>query len=143
MQPSKIPTLEPNQPVKAVMKRAVESVTPHSTLQVAAAQMKAANVGALPVCEGGQVVGMLTDRDITVRAVAHGHDAFEDRVRDVMTPNAVTCYEDQQVGEAARLMEENQVRRLAVLDRSQRLVGMLSLDDLAAHEVKVEGDGRR
>ncbi len=117
--------------VGTVMTREVETVTPHSTLQEAAAKMKALDIGILPVCEGGRLLGMITDRDITIRAVAHGHDPFGDRVRDVMTPFVITCYEDQDIDEAARLMREKEVRRLVVLDRGGQLAGVLSLDDIA------------
>jgi CBS domain-containing protein len=117
--------------VRDVMTRDVETVAPHSTLVEAAARMKTLGVGVLPVCEGDQLVGMLTDRDITVRATAHGHDPVAERVRDVMTRDLVSCREDQDVAEAARLMQQKQLRRLVVLDQQQRLVGIVSLDDLA------------
>jgi CBS domain-containing protein len=117
--------------VKGVMTTAVETINPDSSLQEAAERMKDLNIGPLPVCEGGQVVGMLTDRDIAVRAVAEGLGSFVGRVRDVMTPHVVSCFEDQDVEEAARLMKEHQIRRLVVLNRDQRLVGIVSLGDLA------------
>jgi CBS domain-containing protein len=117
--------------VKEVMTPGVEVVHPDSTLQEAAAKMKARDVGPLPVCDNGRLVGMLTDRDVTVRATAEGEDPTVVRVRDVMTKEVLSCFEDQLVGEAARLMQERQVRRLVVLDRDQRLVGIVSLGDLA------------
>jgi CBS domain-containing protein len=117
--------------VKEVMTPCVEVIHPDSTLQEAAAKMKARDIGPLPVCEDGRLVGMLTDRDITVRATAEGEDPTAIRVRDVMTPQVVSCFEGQLVGEAALLMQEHQVRRLVVLDRDQRLVGIVSLGDLA------------
>jgi len=117
--------------VKDIMTRDVATVAPHTVLQEAAAKMKALDVGLLPVCEGDRLVGMVTDRDITVRAVSEGADAGSHRVRDVMTSDVVYCYEDQDVQEAARLMEEKQVRRLVVLTRDKRLVGVVSLGDLA------------
>jgi CBS domain-containing protein len=122
----------PARTVRDVMTCGIETVAPHSTLQDAAARMKARNVGALAVGEGGPLLGIVTDRDITVRAVAYGHDAFEDRVRDVMTPHVIACAEDQDVQGAARLMQEHQVRRLVVLDREGQPVGLLSVDDLAS-----------
>lgn len=117
--------------VDEVMTRDVRVIPPHSTIQDAADAMKAFDIGPLPVCEGSQVVGMLTDRDITVRAVAEGRDLWETRVRDVMTPEVVCCFDDQEVAEAFRLMTDYQVRRLPVLNRNHRLVGILSLGDLA------------
>jgi CBS domain-containing protein len=117
--------------VKEVMTTGVEVVHPDSTLDEAAARMKALDIGLLPVCDGGRLVGMLTDRDITVRATAEGEDPTAIRVRDIMTQGVQYCCEDQLVAEAARLMQEHQVRRLVVLDREKRLVGIVSLGDLA------------
>jgi CBS domain-containing protein len=94
--------------------------------------MKELDVGMLPVCgDNDRLVGTLTDRDITIRAVAEGLDPRTALVRDVMTPSVVYCFEDEDVEEAARLMKDNQVRRLVVLNRDKRLVGIVSLGDLA------------
>jgi CBS domain-containing protein len=117
--------------VHEVMTREVEFVHPDSTLQEAASKMKARDIGPLPVCDKGWVVGMLTDRDITVRATAQGKDPKAICVRDVMTPEVIACSEDQPLAEAARLMAERQVRRLLVLNRDKQLVGVVSLGDLA------------
>jgi len=117
--------------IKEVMTLAVEVIHPDSTLDEAAARMKALDIGLLPVCEGGRLVGMLTDRDITVRATAEGEAPTTVRVRDIMTEGVLFCFEDQLVAEAARLMQDHQVRRLVVLDRDKRLVGIVSLGDLA------------
>jgi CBS domain-containing protein len=117
--------------VSEVMTQNVECTRPDATLQEAAAKMKSLDVGPLPVCENDRLVGMLTDRDITVRATAEGENPTAIRVRDVMTPEVVYCFDDQLVGEAARLMQEKQVRRLLVLNRDKRLVGIVSLGDLA------------
>jgi CBS domain-containing protein len=117
--------------VKEIMTRDVKTVAPHDTLQAAAATMKLLDVGLLPVCQGDRLLGMVTDRDITVRAVADGADAGSHRVRDVMTTDVVFCYEEQDVHEAAQLMRDKQIRRLVVLSGDQRLVGIVSLGDLA------------
>jgi CBS domain-containing protein len=117
--------------VSEVMTRGAECIDPDATLQEAAAKMKLMDVGALPVCENDRLAGMVTDRDITVRSVSDGHDPCTDRVRDAMTPGVIYCTEDQDVAEAARLMQEHQVRRLPVLNRQKRLVGIVSLGDLA------------
>jgi CBS domain-containing protein len=117
--------------VKDVMTPSVEVIHPDSSLQEAAERMKTLDVGPLPVCENDRLVGMITDRDITVRAVAQGFGGALGKVRDVMTPDIVYCFEDQDVQEAARLMQEHQIRRLVVLARDQRLVGIVSLGDLA------------
>jgi CBS domain-containing protein len=117
--------------VREVMTRGVETIAADSTLQDAAQKMKDLDVGPLPVCEGGRLVGMLTDRDITVRSTAEGLDPWTTKVREAMTPEVVSCFADQDVSEAARLMKEKKVRRLPVLDRDRRLVGILALGDLA------------
>lgn len=126
--------------VKDVMTRSVETVSPESSLQETADRMKALNVGPMPVCENGKLVGMITDRDITVRAVAQGFGAAMGKVRDVMTPDIVFCHEDDDVEEAAQLMKDHQIRRLVVLDRNERLVGIVSLGDLAVEAEHVAAD---
>ncbi len=117
--------------LKDVMTRDVEVVHPNATLEEAAAKMDSLDIGPLPVCDGNRLVGMVTDRDITVRATAAGKDPRTTQVRDVMTDNVVYCFDDDDTNEAARLMEEQQIRRLVVLDRDKRLVGIVSLGDLA------------
>jgi CBS domain-containing protein len=123
--------------VKEVMTRGAECVRPDDTLQEAARKMKGMEVGPLPVCDRDRLVGMLTDRDIVVRAVAEGQDARTAKVRDAMTEGIFYCFEDDDVSEAARLMREKQVRRLVVLNRDKRLTGIISLGDLA---VETRGD---
>jgi CBS domain-containing protein len=117
--------------VRDAMKHRAETIGPDETLQAAAARMKALNIGALPVCENGRIIGMLTDRDIVIRGVASGMHPAQVTVRASMTPRVVSCLEEQPLYEAAALMEEHCIRRIMVLDSSQRLVGFLSLDDLA------------
>ena len=114
------------------MTRGVECTRSDATLQQAANRMKELDVGTLPVCgDDDRLVGMVTDRDITVRAVANGRDPKTTLVNDAMSPGVVTCYEDQDIDEAARLMEDRQIRRVVVLDHDQRITGILSLGDLA------------
>ena len=117
--------------VQEVMTRGAECTRPNATLQAAAERMSALNVGSLPVCEDDRLVGMITDRDITVRSVSAGHDPQADHVCDAMTPGIAYCFEDQNVEEAAQLMKEKQIRRLPVLNRQKRLVGIVALGDLA------------
>jgi len=117
--------------LKNVMTRDVEVVRPDASVQDAAAKMKRLDVGPLPVCDGKRVLGMVTDRDITIRAVAEGRDPKATTVQEVMTDEVIYCYEDQDAEDAARLMAEKQVRRLLVLDRDKNLVGIVSLGDLA------------
>jgi CBS domain-containing protein len=117
--------------LREVMTPHVEVIHPDATLREAAQKMQTLDVGPIPVCDGDRLQGMLTDRDITVRATAAGRDPNTTRVREVMTPDVVYCFEDQDVQEAAQVMEERQIRRLIVLNRDKRLVGIVSLGDLA------------
>ena len=118
--------------VSEVMTRGVETISSAATLEHAAKQMEAHNVGILPVVEGDEVVGVVTDRDIVLRAVSQRLRPEMTTVREVLTPKAITCYEDQYITEASLLMERNLVHRLIVLDRNEKLVGIVSLSDLAA-----------
>jgi CBS domain-containing protein len=117
--------------VSEVMTQGVECIGPDATLQEAAAKMKSLDVGPLPVCDNDRLVGMVTDRDIAVRATAEGDAPTDVRVRDVMTSEVIYCFEDEFVEDAARLMAAKQVRRLVVLNRDKRMVGIVSLGDLA------------
>jgi len=117
--------------IRDVMTKGAACVSADATLTAAAKEMKALNVGALPVCGDDQLVGMITDRDITIRSAAEGNDPKHDRVRNVMTTELVYVFDDQDTEEAARVMQDRQVRRLPVLNRDKRLVGMVSLGDLA------------
>ena len=117
--------------VSDVMTRDVEVIGPDATLREAAQKMKTLEVGPLPVSDGRRLLGMVTDRDITVRATAEGLDPNTTRVSDVMTKGTIYCFADQDVREAARIMERERIRRLVVLDRAKNLVGVVSLGDLA------------
>jgi uncharacterized protein (DUF2267 family)/CBS domain-containing protein len=113
-----------------LMTRDVTTVSPDQTIQQAARLMAELDVGVLPVGENDRLVGMITDRDLAVRALADGKGP-EARIRDVMTPDIKYCFVDQEVDEIAINMAEIQVRRLPVLNRDKRLVGILSLCDIA------------
>jgi CBS domain-containing protein len=117
--------------IKEIMTKNPEVIRPDAPLQVAAEKMKSLNVGSLPVCDGERLLGMITDRDITVRATARGGDSSNTAVRDVMTPDVAYCYEDDDVAQAALVMEDKQIRRLPILSRDKRLVGIVALGDLA------------
>jgi CBS domain-containing protein len=117
--------------LRDVMTRGVENVPHDATITVAAERMKALDVGVLPVCQNDRVVGMITDRDITIRAVAEGCDPKQTSVAEAMSKDLVYCYEDESVESAAKLMEEKQIRRLPIFDRNNRAVGIVSLGDLA------------
>jgi len=115
------------------MTRDVGIISPDETLKKAACRMAELDVGVLPVAEGDRLVGMITDRDMVVRGIADdlGPSAL---VRDVMTPDVKYCFCDQEIDEIVDNMADIQVRRLPVLDRDKRLVGILSLADLAQAE---------
>ena len=118
--------------VSEVMTHAAVCARPSDSIAQAADRMRELDVGALPVCgDTDKLVGIVTDRDITVRATAECCDPGGTTVGDVMTPGVIYCFEDQDVSEAAKLMEDKQVRRLVVLNRDKRMVGILSLGDLA------------
>jgi CBS domain-containing protein len=117
--------------VKDVMTKNVECVRPDDTLQEAARKMRDLDVGPMPVCDGDRLAGMVTDRDITIRATAEGKDPKACKVRDVLTKDVVYCFEDQNINEAAELMQQRQIRRVLVLNRDKRLTGIVSLGDLA------------
>jgi CBS domain-containing protein len=116
--------------LKDVMKKQVEVVEPDTSLCEAARKMSAHNVSMLPVCDGRRVVGLLTVRDLTIRATSQGCDPHTGRVREVMMLPAVYGREDQEISQALDLMQRWQLHRLPVLDRRRRLVGMVSLRDL-------------
>jgi len=124
--------------ISEVMSCDVQCIRPDATLHQAAEKMKSLDVGSLPVCHSDKLVGMITDRDIVVRSVAEGHDPEIDHVQDVMSPELFHCFEDQDVREIARLMKDKQVRRIPVLSRDKRLVGIVSLGDLALAPVADE-----
>ncbi|MBE2185831.1 MAG: CBS domain-containing protein [Rhodothermales bacterium] len=115
--------------IRDIMTRGAEIVSPDSSIQDAAQIMRNIDVGAVPVCNGDRVVGMITDRDIVLRAVADGR--FDAAVADVMTEGLEWCFEDDAVTAAAAKMKAKQIRRLPVMSADKRLVGMLSLGDLA------------
>lgn len=117
--------------VSQVMTTDVITIEPEATLTEAARRMRGLDVGPLPVASGGRLVGMLTDRDIAVRATAEGRDPQDTRVSDVMTRDVVCCFQDDDVLQAARAMARYGKRRLVVVDASGRVVGIVSLGDLA------------
>jgi CBS domain-containing protein len=116
-------------------------ISPNASLTEAAKKMRILDIGMLPVCENDRLIGTVTDRDITVRAVAEGLDPKTVKVRQMMTQEVVFCFENRSVEEAAQLMEEKKIRRLPVLDAQRHLVGIVSIGDLAAraHEQKLAG----
>ena len=117
--------------VREAMTSRTELATPDMNLRDAARLMRDCDIGSLPVGENDRLVGILTDRDITVRAVALGKVPSECKVRDIMSHEVKYIYDDDSTEDAAKNMAELQMRRLPVLNREKRLVGILSLGDLA------------
>src|SRR5262245_30160118 len=110
----------------------VETIEPGASVQRAAERMRDLDVGSIPVCDGDRLVGIVTDRDITVRATAAGADPSRYRVEQAMTPHVDYCLADDDVERALEVMQGKQVRRLPVLDQDHRLVGTVAIADLAA-----------
>ncbi|MDB5872295.1 MAG: hypothetical protein JWQ07_1737 [Ramlibacter sp.] len=117
--------------VADVMTRGVRSMSPSDTVAKAAQAMDELNVGVIPVCEGGKVVGMVTDRDIVVRGIAQGGDMRTAKLADVMSTHVRCATEGQGIDEILGQMGDTQIRRMPVVDGQQRLVGIVSLGDIA------------
>lgn len=115
--------------VKSVMSKSVASLTPDDTIDKAAQVMMENNIGSLPVCQQGKIIGMLTDRDISVRAMANKASASK-TVRDIMSSNPVTASPDMDIEDVSRIMSERQIRRIPVVENNN-VVGIVSLGDLA------------
>lgn len=116
----------------AIMTGGIETIPPQATLAEAAKKMASQDIGSLPVCaERRRVVGIITDRDITVRAVARGMDPNLTRVEEVMTRDVLSCSSEAEVEHACELMEKRQVRRLLVTGADDTPVGIVSLGDIA------------
>jgi len=118
-------------PISQVMTRGIETISSAATLEEAGKKMRTHNVGMLPVVDGEKLVGVVTDRDIVVRAVSARLRPEMTRVREVMTKYAITCYEDDDITKASFLMEKNLVHRLPVVNRDEGLVGVISVSDVA------------
>jgi CBS domain-containing protein len=123
--------------VKELMTQEVEVVHPDDSLMEVARKMRVRDVGFLPVCDGDRLVGSVTDRDLVLRAVAEGIDPKTSIGRDLITSPIVYCYDEDSVEEAAKLMEQHQIRRIVVVGRKdKRLAGVLSLGDIAINGTK-------
>lgn len=123
--------------VSEIMTTSVQLCTPDDTLKDAAEAMGALGVGLLPVTDNERLLGMISDRDIAVRGIGMGRGP-DSRVGDVMTTEVLYCFEDQTLEEVAANMGDQQIRRLPVLNRDKRLVGIISLGDIA----QASADGR-
>src|SRR5438105_8614409 len=127
--------------VSEAMTRDVRVASPEETIRQAAKTMASMDAGVLPVGEKDRLIGMITDRDIAIRGIAKGKGP-KAKVRDVMTEDVKYCFDDQEIDDVTQNMADIQVRRLPVLNRDKRLVGILSLGDIAISrdDAKVAGD---
>ncbi len=121
--------------VKQCMIKDVQLASPETTIKEAAQKMRDGDFGALPVGENDRLVGMITDRDIVIRAVCEGKDPSKTTVKECMTKQILYCYEDQSLEEVAKNLGDNQIRRVPVLSREKRLVGIVALGDIATSDV--------
>lgn len=117
--------------IKDVMSPNFKFMAPDSPVAQVAQQMRDMDCGFMPLAENDKMVGMITDRDITVRAIAEGKDPSNTPAREIMTAKTYYCYDDQDVEEVCNNMGEIQVRRLPAVNRDKRLVGIISMGDLA------------
>lgn len=121
--------------VKDVMSRSVQVISPDATVAEAARRMRDGNFGMMAVGENDRMIGSISDRDIAVRAVADGRGG-DTKVRDVMSDGIRWTYEDEPIKHAVAIMSEHQIRRLLIVNRDKRLVGIVALADLAVKEPK-------
>ena len=126
--------------VSDVMTRGVRSMSPQDTVALAAQAMDELNVGVIPVCEGDKLVGMVTDRDIVIRGVAQQADTKTMKLADVMSTNVRCAKEDEDVDDVLSQMAETQIRRMPVIDKQERLVGIVSIGDIASKDPDDEFD---
>jgi len=128
--------------ISEIMSRNVECIEPDTSIKDAAEKMRSIDVGFLPVCEDGHIIGTLTDRDITIRHVADGQNPYRVKARDILTPNVFYCFEDQDIDEVGRYMQQEEVRRILIFDHTEQLVGIVSLWDIskAAGEAHLAGE---
>ena len=113
--------------VNEMMHKGVEWVAPETPIAMLAKKMMQHDIGAIPVGENDQLIGMVTDRDIIVRAVANGKDISKLTARDIMTKGMIYCQDTEEVNDAVRIMESKKIRRLPVLDENKRMVGGCSV----------------
>ncbi len=128
--------------VNQMMTTDVQVVGPDATIQEAAQFMRDLDVGSLPVCDGRLLLGMITDRDITVRATADGRNPTDTLAIEMMTPGVLYCFDDDNLDDVSQIMAKNQIRRLPVLNHDKQLVGIISLGDVAVEGNKDAESGK-
>lgn len=117
--------------IKEIMAQPVVTVSPDATLVEASSIMLRKDIGSLPVCEGNKVIGIVTDRDLTVRGIAKGLNPNRAQVKDVMTKDVLSCASEDEIETACDIMEKNQVRRLVIIDDDDSCLGIVALGDIA------------
>lgn len=127
---------KPGLKVKDVMTKEAIWVTPQTSLREAANKMKTGDIGALPVCDGEKLIGFVTDRDIVIRSIAKGKDPNTVTISEVMSPEIDYCLENEDINKIAQRMERKKIRRLPVISHDKKLVGMISLGDLATRRAQ-------
>ena len=125
--------------VREIMTSNVECLAPDASLKDIAQEMKSLDVGFIPVCENDRLVGTVTDRDIVIRAVAEGMDINTCKARNIMSREIIYAFDDDDVKTVAEKMREKDVRRILILDKEKRLVGVVSIGDISKVEEKVSG----
>ncbi len=125
--------------VREIMTTNVECLSPDATVTEVANKMKTLDVGFIALCENDRLVGTVTDRDIVIRCIAAGKNISACMARDIMSKDIFWCYDDQDVKEVVRQMSEKEVRRMLILNRDKRLVGVVSIGDIAKVEEKESG----
>jgi len=125
--------------VREIMTSNVECLAPDASLKDIAQEMKSLDVGFIPVCENDRLVGTVTDRDIVIRAVAEGMDINTCKARNIMSREIIYAFDDDDVKTVAEKMREQDVRRILILDKEKRLVGVVSIGDISKVEEKVSG----
>ena len=124
--------------VSEAMSRDVRTISPDDSVVAAAQAMEELDIGVLPVCDGEQLVGIVTDRDIVIRGVAQECPLEETTVMDVMSEDTICCFEDDAIEDVQEKMRDAQIRRVPVVDKDRHMVGMLSLADLASRSTPRE-----
>jgi len=124
--------------IRKIMTTNVECIAPETTIQNAARKMKELDIGFLPICENDHLLGTVTDRDIVLRALADGKDC-NTIARDVMSSQVFFCFDDESIEGCANHMKEHEVKRMLVLNREKRLVGVVSIGDLSKIKEKAAG----
>lgn len=127
--------------VDEIMTKQVVTLKSEDTVEKAANLMKEHNIGSIPICDAGSVTGIITDRDITLKSVAGGKDSKSQTISEIMTTNPITGNPNMTVDEAAKVMSDNQIRRLTIVDNNN-LVGIVALGDLATENMSDQMAGQ-